>query len=110
MENFIVDSFIKKYGKQTFSEIKTIIKAELEKNNISTNFDDNYVQYIFEIAAYEYCGIEKNKIALMINKMGNTFVPTISIEDLKNIHNNSILKIQNYLNEGFEDIKKALKN
>ena len=100
MENFIVNSFIKKYGNETFTEIKNMIKSEIDTSNKNIDYNDKYIQYIFEFAAYEYCGIEFNKIELMINKMGNSYVPTISINELYKIHKNSIIKIQEYLKKG----------
>ena len=100
MENFIVNSFIEKYGNETFNEIKNIIKSEIDTNNKNIDYNDKYIQYLFEFAAYEYCGIEFNKIELMINKMGNPYVPNIPINELYKIHKNSIQKIQEYLKKG----------
>ena len=99
MENFIVNTFIKKYGNQAFFEIKALIKKELKTNNITFD-NDKYIQYLFEFATYEYCGIEFNKIELMIKKMGNTYIPNIPISKFYEIHKKSIQKIQKYLKEG----------
>lgn len=100
MENFIVNSFIKNYGNETFLEIKNMIKQEIDISSKNIDYNDKYVQYLFEFAAYEHCGIEFDKIELMINKMGNTYVPNIAINEMYKIHINSIKKIQKYLKEG----------
>lgn len=100
MENFIVNSFIKKYGNETFLEIKSIIEKEIDISKKDIIYSDKYIQYIFEFAAYEFCGIAFNKIELMINKMGNTYVPNIPINEMYKIHMESIKKIQKYLKDG----------
>lgn len=100
MENFIVNSFIKKYGNENFLEIKNMIKEEIDTSNKNIVYNDTYIQYIFEFAAYEYCGIAFDKIELMINKMGNTYVPNMPINEMYKTHIKSIKKIQKYLKEG----------
>lgn len=97
MEKYIIDSFIKRHGKPIFNDIKTMIQNEIEHSKANIIFDDDYLSYIFEIATYEYCGIEEKKIPTFINRMGNKYVPNISFEDLKCIHKKSIKLIEKNL-------------
>lgn len=103
MEKYIIDSFINKHGENIFNGIKKIIYEEMTENK--EDFNDEYLSYIFEIATYEYCGIEKDKIPTFINKMGNTFIPQIPYNQLRKIHQKSITQIIKYLEKAVGEIK-----
>lgn len=103
MEKYIIDSFIKKHGENIFTEIKKMIYDEMPKNE--DVFNDEYLSYIFEIATYEYCGIEKEKIPIFISKMGNKFIPKISYNELIKIHHKSITEIIKYLEQSVGEIE-----
>lgn len=103
MEKYIIDSFIKKHGENIFTEIKKMIYDEMTENKES--FNDEYLSYIFEIATYEYCGIEKEKLPIFISKMGNNFVPKIPYNELINIHQKSITEIIKHLEKSVGKIE-----
>lgn len=94
-----MDAFIKKHGNEIFSDIKNKIQNELKCSTSAVTFNDNYLSYIFEIATYEYCGIEDKKIPIFISKMGNNYKPEISYTELKEIHKKSIQEIIKHLEE-----------
>lgn len=64
----------------------------------------DYLSYIFEIATYEYCGIEDKKIPTFISKMENDYTPEISYTELKEIHQKSIQEIIKYLEKSTNNI------
>ena len=97
MEKYILDSFKEKYGDNTFKDIKEIIKKEIKDSIYAINIDDNYLLYIFEIAILEKCDVESEKIATIIKRMGNRYVPQIDFRELQEIHKNSISLIKKYL-------------
>ena len=103
MEKYIIDSFINKHGENIFKEIKNMIYEEMTENK--EDFNDDYLSYIFEIATYEYCGIEKEKIPVFISKMGNNFIPKIPYNDLRKKHLNSITEIIKYLEQTVGEIE-----
>lgn len=104
MEKYIIDAFINKHGKKIFNDIKTMIQNELKYSKSAVAFNDNYLSYIFEIATYEYCGIEDKKIPTFISKMGNDYTPEISYTELKEIHQKSIQEIIKYLEKSTNNI------
>lgn len=103
MEKYIIDSFIKKYGEEVFSEIKKNINDEMEENK--EFFNNEYLSYIFEIATYEYCGIEKEKIPIFIRKMGNQFIPKTPYNELIKMHEKTIVEIIKYLEKSVGEIQ-----
>lgn len=103
MEKYIIDSFINKHGENIFTEIKKMIYDEMEENK--EYFNDEYLSYIFEIATYEYCGIEKEKIPVFISKMGNKFISKIPYSELIQIHQKSINKIIQHLEKSVGEIE-----
>lgn len=103
MEKYIIDSFIKKHGENIFTEIKKKIYEEMKENK--EDFSDEYLSYIFEVATYEYCGIEKDKIPTFINKMGNTFIPKMPFNELRKIHQKSITEIIKYMEKAVGKIE-----
>lgn len=108
MEKYIIDSFIKRHGKAIFNNIKTMIQNEIEYSKSNIIFDDEYLSYIFEIATYEYCGIETEKIPSFISRMGNKYIPNIPYSKISTTHKNSINTIKNYLEQGSADIIELL--
>lgn len=102
-----MESFIKKHGEKIFNNIKDMILNEIKNSNTKIIFNDTYLSYIFEVATYEYCGIESNKIPIFISRMGNTYVPDIEYNKLKEIHKDSINKIEYYLEKNTNE---SLKN
>lgn len=90
MGNIIVDSFIKNHGKDAYINIAKKIKQELDNSNLNIIFDDNYINYIFEYATYLYCGIDNDKINLIIDKMGNCKIPNINNLNITNTHKSSL--------------------
>lgn len=103
MEKYIIDSFINKHGKNIFNEIRKMIYEEMTENK--SDFNDEYLSYIFEIATYEYCGIEKEKIPVFISKMGNNFIPKIPYNELRKTHQNSINEIIKHLEQAVGEIE-----
>jgi hypothetical protein len=99
MEKYIMNSFIKNHSENTFNNIKKMIQNELRNSNTKIVLNDAYLSYIFEIATYEYCGIESNKIPIFISRMGNNYIPSIEYTKLKEIHKDSINKIKYYLEQ-----------
>lgn len=103
MEKYIIDSFINRQGEKIFNKIKKMIYEEMTENR--EDFNDDYLSYIFEIATYEYCGIEKEKIPIFISKMGNNFIPKIPYNELRKKHLNSISEIIKYLEQAVGKIE-----
>lgn len=103
MEKYIINSFINKHGENIFNKIKSMIYEEMTEDK--DDFNDDYLSYIFEIATYEYCGIEKEKIPVFISKMGNKFVPKIPYNELRKKHLNSINEIIKHLEKSVEEIE-----
>lgn len=101
MNNHFFDAFIQKHGIDTFNYIIDMIKKEADICKFSTSIDDNYFIYIFEIAFFEFCGIETDKIPIFINHFtGKLFSSDISFSKFREVHNNSI----EYIKKLFEDV------
>lgn len=97
MEKYILEAFKEKYGDKTFIEITEKIENEIKISNNSFSIDDEYILYIFEICILEECDIEVEKIAKVIKRMGNKYIPPIEFGEIHKIHKNSINLIKGYL-------------
>lgn len=101
MENYILDSFIKKYGINIINTAKEMVTKEIEDNNSFISFSDDYFLYIFEVAFFEFCGIKTDKIPYFINRMNtNTYSPSVQFSKIRKIHNSSIIYIKKILDSG----------
>lgn len=98
MENFLLDRFIEKHGNNVFSDIKKCMKEELLKNDLIDLWCDDYAHFLFDFTFYNHCGIEPNKVPIMINGLGNKYLPDIPMEKIKQIHKKSMKKIIDYFN------------
>mgnify|MGYP004509747911 CR=1 FL=1 len=99
VEKYLLDSFRKKVNNGIFNNIVISIKNELKNAKYSFDIDDEYLTYILEIAILENCDIEKKQIKSFIKKMGNTYLPPISTDEIQKIHRNSI----NFIKKIFKD-------
>lgn len=90
--------FLRKHGNKVFQDICNQIKKE-DKSNCDTQ----YIKIVFAIAFLTYIGLDDiNKIHLLGNIPKN-----IDINNIKNIHKESIRIIQNYIvNTNNKNIKK----
>lgn len=97
MNKYILESFKEKYGHNVFNKIKESIKNEVKNSKLSIVIDDNYLLYIFEIAILEKCEVEDDKIVNIIKRMGNEYIPEISLSEIQKIHIDSIKLIKSYI-------------
>lgn len=104
MENYILNSFIKKYGMNVINDAKKMMKKEIENNQSSIIFNDDYFLYIFQIAFFEFCGIKTNKIPYFITRMSNSdYSPDAQFSQIRQIHSSSIDFIKSFLDSGTPD-------
>ena len=98
MENFILEAFQKKFGKEIFNNITNSIKNELQNNGYSNTITNNaYISYLLEIAFLENCDVENTKIPIIIKRMGNNYIPPLEPTEIKRIHSSTINSIKNLL-------------
>lgn len=95
--------FKKKHGKEIFQEIVDQINSEC-----NSNYNKNYIDIVFSVAFITYFGIKDNKrIALMLGILQDN---NIDIAIIRDIHKQSISKIQKYIqatnNENLKKYKK----
>lgn len=86
----LIELFIEKFGDDVFKDIVKIIKKENDKN-----VEKDYIEIIFDIAFYNHLGLS-NKEIIKLTKNSN-------IDNLKQIHKKSILKIQKYFSKAMND-------
>ncbi len=86
----LIKLFIKKFGEDVFKDITNIIQEENNKN-----IDEEYIENIFDIAFYNYLGLDNKKI-IKLTKNNNVY-------NLEKKHKNSILKIQKYFSKAMND-------
>lgn len=97
MEKYILNSFILKFGKNSYNNLLILIKNELKNNGYYFQLEDMYIAYIFEIAIFKNCNINNSKIPIIIKGMGNYYNPPIQFNKLLKIHHTSINIIKQYL-------------
>ena len=83
MENFLLDRFIETHGNNVFSDIKNCMKEELLENNLIELWCDDYAHFLFDFTFYNHCGIEANKVPIMISGLGNKYLPNIPMRKIK---------------------------
>lgn len=91
--------FLEKHGKEDFEKIN---KRILQEKQLLTANSDDYIEVVFKIAFLDFFGLDNDVIKRMIENIMNYH--QVNVEQMKNIHKNSISKIQKYLQSAM-DIK-----
>ena len=92
--------FEKKHGKDIFDNIVKRITQEK-----AGKCDSDYMEKVFKIAFLEHIGLKNTETK---NLMEDILKDEVNIEEIKNIHKNSIDEIKEYLNEAMEETIKRL--